>query len=129
MKKILGVLGIVALAAITFFGFRYYMETYQGETAYAVVPKEVPQKTVTKDMSGKEVSGSYSYYYTFIFVKSNGQTQKMDYEISGEQPTPLEPGSYVVAKISKKRVTEGPNPIEVSKIPKKAKQVLDQQMP
>lgn len=120
MKKIIGLLFLALLAVGGIFGYRYYNETYKSHTAYAVVPTEVPEKIQTVDKNDDEVAGYSSYEYDFKFVDAEGNERQMNYELSGENPTPLEPGSYVTAEISKKRITEGPNHIEKSEIPEKA---------
>ncbi|MEE6674684.1 hypothetical protein PS403_06745 [Pediococcus acidilactici] len=38
------VLAILVAAVVIIFGWKYYQENYQAETAYAVVPSEVPAK-------------------------------------------------------------------------------------
>lgn len=120
MKKIIGLLVLALLAVGGFLGYRYYDETYKSHTAYAVVPDEVPEKKQTVDNNGGNVDGMSSYDYHFEFVDADGKTQQLEYELSGKNPTPLEPGSYVTAEVSKKRITEGPNPITAGEIPAKA---------
>lgn len=125
MKALYSLIGIAAVAALGFFGYRYYSTTYQGVTAYAKVPAQTPAKEPTKDNQGKVQDGLYSYNYKGIdFVKEDGSHQVMDVEISSENPQPMQPNSYVTAKISKKRVLEGPNPVQESDIPAKAKEQL-----
>lgn len=51
----------------------------------------------------------------------------MTYELSGENPTPFKPGTFVTAEISKKRVTNGPNTIKESDIPENVLKALNQQ--
>lgn len=117
MKKIIALIAVVVLAFIGYQGYKYYSETYASVPAYAVVPETVPEKLETKDNQGKTVDGLYSYNYDLTFVKKDGTTQKMEVEISSENPTPLEPNSYVTADISQKRVVKGPNPIAEKDIP------------
>lgn len=50
----------------------------------------------------------------------------MTYELSGENPTPFKPGTFVTAEISKKRVTNGPNTIKESDIPENVLKALNQ---
>lgn len=120
MKKI--VLLLLTLLLIGWIAYKsplysYYTDTYRGYTAYAIVPKDVPQRTETTDMSGKIIPDSYTYQYQFNFVLEDGTFQTMHYELSGESVTPIEPKSYIVAKISRKRVIEGPNKINQKDIP------------
>jgi uncharacterized protein YxeA len=124
LKKILGILLIIVIAVVAVFGYKYYDNTYKSETVYAVVPNEVPTKEQTKDNSGKIVADSYSYEYTLTFVHEDGTKQVMEYELAGDNPTPLTQNSFVTAKISKTRITEGPNPVDQSKIPEKVLAVL-----
>lgn len=123
MKKV--ILLIVALAAIIFVTFKsplytYYKDTYKGSTAYSVVPKEVPIKEQTKDQNGAIVPDSYSYNYTFTFIKEDGSKQVLPYELAGENVTPFEPGKLITAEISKNRILTGPNSVKKNKIPEKA---------
>lgn len=117
MKKIVGVLFVGLLVFGGYKGYKYYQSTYSGISAYAVVPKEIPTKEQTKDDSGNEIPGYSSYNYTFSFIKDNGETQTMSYELHGENPSPFTPGAIVKAKISEKRVIEGPNEVSESDVP------------
>lgn len=108
---------LVALIVLGFFGYKYYAETYAGQEAYAVVPNEVPAKEPTRDSAGKVQTGVSSYNYTLTFVKKDGTKDTREVEISGENPTPLTPNSFVKAKLSKKRITEGPSEISKKDIP------------
>ncbi|WP_179396059.1 DUF1093 domain-containing protein [Lacticaseibacillus absianus] len=119
MKKVLGALLVLAIVAGGWFGFKYYNETYTGQTAYAKVTT-TPTKEQTKDSSGKVQAGLYSYDYDFTFVFADGTTQQMSYELTGKDPQPLTVGKYVKAKISAKRVIEGPNYVDASAVPAKA---------
>lgn len=126
MKKIFGVLILVIILAGGFVGYRYYHDTYVGEVAYAKVPAIVPEKREHEGKSGiGKDSPWYSYDYNVIFVKEDGSTRKDTFAITGDNPTPLVPNSYVKVKISKNRVLEGPNVVTQSKIPKKAMVELD----
>lgn len=120
MGKILGLIGIFILGIGGYLGFNYYNDTYKTSIAYAVSPPEVPVKVPTKDIDGKEVADSYSYNYTVIFVKENGDKQKMNFEIAGKDPKPFEPGSYIKAEVSKKRVN-APTQIKENEIPNNVK--------
>lgn len=116
--KFLKFIILILFVAGGFFAF-YYSQTYVGSVAYAKTPSEVPEMKPTIDMDGKTINGLYSYKYKLTFVSSDGHKDVRDVEISSEKPTPLQPNSYVKAKLSKKRVTEGPTSIDESSIPKK----------
>lgn len=120
MKKIFGVIALVILAAGGYFGYQYYQETYVGQSYYAIVPQEVPVKEATVDNSGKEVPDTYSYNYDITWADKEGKIRQWEVEVSGSNPQPLTPGSYVTAEISQKRIVLGPNNIEENKIPPKA---------
>lgn len=120
MKKIIALVAVAVLAFVGYQGYKYYSETYASDLAYAIVPAEVPEKLPTKDMNGDTVDGLYSYNYDLTFVKEDGSTQKMSFEVSSEDPTPLEPNTYISAEISLKRMTKGPNPVIEKDIPEKA---------
>lgn len=130
MKKVLGFIGLIAMAVVGWFGYRYYTDTYVGVEAYAVVPQEVPTKQEAKDSSGKVVTESdgtplYSYQYDDLtFVTRDGKTQKNSYYMEGTNPTPFEPGSYIKAKVSKTRVVEGPYAVSESDVPQSVKDHL-----
>ena len=49
----------------------------------------------------------------------------MDYELSGNNVSPLQPGSYVKVFISQIRVISGPNDVSKSDIPKNILEKLD----
>lgn len=125
MKKIIGIIVIVAVVVVGFFGFQYYQNTYNGHEAYAKVPTTVPEKHETKDSNGKVIGNSYSYDYTFTFVTPKGEKVEMGYTLIGEDPQPLTPGAYISAEISKTRIVSGPNDIEKSKIPLKSLEILE----
>ncbi|MFV0560339.1 MAG: YxeA family protein [Enterococcus sp.] len=125
MKKIALIATLVVLAVVGFTGYKYYESTYQDTSAYAQVPTTTPEKKQTVDDSGKQVDGMFSYTYTLNFVKEDGTTQKMEYVLSGENPEPLAPGSYVQAKISSKRITESPKSINKNEIPKNIVEKID----
>lgn len=117
---------LAALVVLGFFGYKYYAQTYASQEAYAIVPNEVPAKEPTRDSSGKIQSGIYSYNYTLTFVKKDGTKDSREVEISGENPTPLTPNSFVKAKLSQKRVTEGPSEVQKNTIPKNILSSLEQ---
>lgn len=122
MKKIIPVVLLVFAAFIGFKGYVYYNDTYKAMTAYALVPNEIPEKKEALDMSGKVIKDNdgtvnYSYEYTFSFIKKNGKKQSQDFGLTGANPTPYEPGTYVQAEISNKRVVKGPYAINEKEIP------------
>jgi uncharacterized protein YxeA len=118
MEKILALVGIFILVIGGYFGFNYYNDTYKTSIAYAVTPSEIPVKVPTKDIDidVKEVVDSYSYKYTVTFIKENGDKQRMNFEIAGKDPKPFEPGSYIKAEVSKKRVNT-PTQIKENEVP------------
>lgn len=123
MKKIISVLLLVVVVFISYKGYEYYSETYKATTAYAVVPNEIPEKKETVDATGEKItdndgSMNYTYDYNFNFVKVNGDSQVQGFDLTGSDPVPYEPGSYVRAEISNKRVVKGPYSVAESDIPK-----------
>lgn len=124
-KKIILIVGLILIVIFGYKGYEYYDSTYKGTTAYAKVSEVVPQVEDTKDDTGQTVPGSKSYKYDFDFVKEDGSTQKMDYELSGSNVTPLQPGSYIKVSMSKKRIISGPSQVSKSDIPKKVLDELD----
>lgn len=117
MKKMMLALLVVVLGVGGYFSYKYYSETYQGVTAYARTPKEIPEKTQTVDDSGKKIEGYSSYKYTFEFVKENGEKQEMTYELSGEDIQPYAPNTLIKAEISQKRIISGPNEVAEKDVP------------
>ena len=66
------------------------------------------------------VGGYFGYtYYTFEFVKKNGEKELMTYDLSGENVKPFAPNTLVKAEISKTRVISGPNEVPQSEVPAK----------
>lgn len=124
MRKIVWLIVGVAIVVLAYFGWNYYQETYQGHTAYAVVSNRVPKREKTVSDSGKTIDNSYSYVYHFKFVRTDGKVQKMDYELTGSDPKPFTPNSYVKADISEKRVINGPNQVSADKVPSDIKAKL-----
>lgn len=118
MKKILGLIVIIIAGIGGYLGLNYYNDTYKTATAYAVTSSKIPVKIPTKDDDGNIVNDSYSYQYTVTFVKENGEKQKMDFEIAGQNPKPFEPGAYIKAEISKTRVN-APTKVKKNKVPSK----------
>lgn len=124
MSKILGLISIILLGMVSYFGFNYYNDTYKTSTAYAITPLEIPVKEPTKDDKGTEIGDSYSYNYTVTFVKANGDKQKLDFEIAGKDPKSFEPGTYIKAEISKKRVN-APTQITENEVPSDVKAEIE----
>jgi uncharacterized protein (TIGR01655 family) len=125
MKKIFGLLFFIAVVMLGFFGYHYYQETYVGETAYAQVPDAVPEKIEHESKSGIGNNAPwYSYDYNLRFVKEDGRVEKQSYQVSGDDEKPLEPGTYIKVKMSKKRVLEGPTYISEQELPDKVKEKL-----
>lgn len=123
MKKIISVLLLVGVAFIGFKGYEYYNDTYKATMAYAIVPDEIPEKKEAVDDAGKKITNSdgsmnYTYDYNFNFVKENGESQVQGFGLTGSDPVPYEPGSYVRAEISNKRVVKGPYSVAESDVPK-----------
>lgn len=116
---------LLALGILGTTGCSYYNDTYKGVEAYARIPDQVPEKVETKDKDGKVQAGLYSYQYNLEFITKDEVKQSMDVEVTDESPTPFTPGSYVKAKISKKRIIEGPNSVDESKIPKDVLKMME----
>lgn len=121
IKEIIFVVILVLIVISGYKGYEYYTTIYKGDVAYAKVPDGVP----TVEDTGQVISGSKSYKYDFDFVKKDGTIQKMDYELSGNNVSPLQPGSYVKVFISQIRVISGPNDVSKSDIPKNILEKLD----
>ncbi|MCE5961215.1 YxeA family protein [Pediococcus pentosaceus] len=124
MKKIIWFIVAIVIIVAALAGWKAYSESYQGRTAYTVVPEKVPAKVATVDDSGKKVTDSYSYKYKFNFVLKNGQKKSMKYELIGTDPKPFTPGQLIKAEISKKRIIEGPNSVNRKDIPQKVRTEL-----
>lgn len=125
MKKIVGISAVVILLVSGYMGFNYWNDAYNGKTAYALIPEEIPEKEQTKNMNGNIQQGFCTYNYELRFAKENGEVKTMKYSISGTPPEPLTSNSYVKAKISKKRVTSGPSAISEADIPSSLEEILD----
>jgi len=120
MKKIFGLVTLVIIVIGGYFGYQYYHDTYVGEIAYAKVPVQVPERKEHKSKSGiGDTSDWYSYDYAVTFVKENGTIQEDTFQLSEDNQQPLRPNSYIKAKLSKKRILEGPTTVDQSEIPKK----------
>lgn len=125
MRKIIGIIFLTLIVVGGIAGYNYYIDTYKSTVAYAQDPATVPEEVKTKNMNGKNVDGLHSYHYDFTFVKEDGEIQKESYEVTGENPTPLEPNTYIKVELSKKRVTKGPITISETSIPKNILQKID----
>lgn len=120
MKKFLGKVLMTVFAAGGIFGYRYYNHNYKGEKAYAKVPNQIPEKQKAVDTAGNVIEGIYEYRYNLAFSDIEGNIQKIGYAVTGEDPQPLEPDSYIAAHISSISVTSKPHMIAENKIPAKA---------
>lgn len=118
------VLAVMVLVAVSF-GWKYYADNYQSRTAYAVVPKSVPEKLETVGSNGKKIANSYSYKYNFNFVLENGKKKTIEFELIGENPKPFVPGTLVKADVANKRVIKGPNSISKEDVPEKVRNNLN----
>ena len=123
--KIVGLILLVPSIILGTVAYFYYNENYKKETAYSVVSTEIPKEEQTVDVNGKEIHNYSSYIYKLTFVTKDGKKEQMEHEQSGVNPKPLEPGAYVTAEISKKRIIEGPTVIDKAKIPKKVLEVIN----
>ena len=129
MKKIIGLIAVVALLVAGFFGFQYWNSTYNGVEAYAKVPQATKQESKNNDGSPYKVNGKqyYFYDYEFTWVTKDGQTRKVGFESAeSADPKPLAPGSYVKAQVSQKRVVKGPSSAEKQAIPADVQAKLDE---
>lgn len=118
MKKIIGLIVIGLLGFVGYKGYEYYQSTYVGETAYAVVPAEVPTKVRHESKSGiGDQSPWYSYDYQLTFVKEDASIETQVVSLSDEDAKPLPPNSYVKATISEKRVLTAPKAVQQDSIP------------
>lgn len=127
MKKIIKAILLIIVIIGGFLGYKYYQKTYVSHVAYAQIPKTIPTKEKTKDKQGKTVDNMFSYTYELTFVDQKGNVQKMSYELSAENPEPLEPNSFVEADISATRITSGPTKISKKDLPKIVIDKLDAQ--
>lgn len=118
MKKIILTILLIIVAIGGFFGYKYCEKTYASHVAYAQIPDTIPAKEQTKDSRGKIVDNMFSYTYELTFVDQKGNTQKLSYEMSSENPKPFEPNSFVKADISATRVTNGPTSVSKAALPK-----------
>lgn len=114
---------LIILIGMGIFVYNYYSETYVGTEAYAITPSKIPEKKAALNSNGEKINDIYAYKYKLTFIKKDGSKDTQEVEISGESPIPLQTNSYVKAKLTTKRITEGPTTVEESTIPKK---VLDE---
>ncbi|MGX7024983.1 DUF1093 domain-containing protein [Vagococcus hydrophili] len=122
MKKIIPIILLIVAGFIGYKGYTYYNDTYKATTAYALVP-EVPEKKEARDDSNRPIkdedgSINYTYDYSFNFIKKDGTKQTQDFGLTGSNAEPYEPGTYVTAEISNKRVVKGPYTVKEDQIPK-----------
>jgi uncharacterized protein YxeA len=131
MRK--AIIGIIVLVIVAFGGYKaysYWNTTYNGETAYAVVPTAVKHKSKTDSGADYKKNGQQVYYYDYDFTWANakGDIKHVGWESEeSTNPTPLPKGDYVTAKVSAKRVIEGPQNIAVTQVPDKAAAALKNQ--
>ncbi|GAK31217.1 hypothetical protein WOSG25_080490 [Weissella oryzae SG25] len=119
MKSFITLLLVILLGFAGFMGYEYYQSVYASQTVYAKAPSNIPEANDVLDDSGKKIVGLKGYSYILKFVTKEGKIENRHVLISGEadEVKPLVPNSYVEAKISQKRVTEGPNGVKESEIP------------
>ncbi|MFD1431817.1 DUF1093 domain-containing protein [Lacticaseibacillus yichunensis] len=130
MKKIAGLIAVILIAALGFVGYRYWDTTYHSHDAYAVVTEGVKEKSKTAKGTDYKVNGKQYYMikYTFDFYDASGNKTTLSYDgPESADPTPLTPGTYVRAKISQKRVTNGPWTISEGDVPAKALSAIKNQ--
>ncbi|EPI00023.1 hypothetical protein D920_01009 [Enterococcus faecalis 13-SD-W-01] len=125
MKKILVVLAIIVVGFLGYKSYKYYDETYNGVTAYAKVPMEIPKKEKYSFDDGSNPDNWDKYTYELTLITKDGKKYEKSYDLAGNNPTPFVPGSYVQAEVSKKRFTKGPSQIEESKVPKEVLKELN----
>ena len=120
MKKPFGVVFLLVVIVWGFFGYQYWNSTYNGVESYAKVTQGTKHASKNNDGSPYKVNGKQYYYYDYEFtwVTKDGQKREVGYE-SGESanPTELQPGSYVKATVSEKRVIKGPEVVNKNAIP------------
>ncbi|WP_203663860.1 DUF1093 domain-containing protein [Lacticaseibacillus sp. 53-4] len=128
MKKIIGIVAVIFVVVVGIFGYNYWRTTYQTTTAYAKVTA-VTKKKATENGKDYKVNGQQYYYYDYAltWVTENGDTRQLGYETkqAPDGPMPFAQGQYITAKISQKRVVEGPSLISADKLPTAAKQKLN----
>ncbi|MDF3334920.1 DUF1093 domain-containing protein [Lacticaseibacillus rhamnosus] len=120
MKKVVGVVGVLVLIVIGFFGYQYWNSTYNGVEAYALVTEGKKEASKNEDGSLYKVNGKqyYTYEYELKWVTKDGQTRNLGYSSEeSANPKALTPGSYVKAKVAQKRVLTTPQPISKQALP------------
>ena len=127
MKKVVGIVGVLVLIVIGFFGYHYWNSTYNGVDAYAVVIEGKKVASKNEDGSLYKVNGKqyYTYEYELKWVTKNGQTRNLGYSSEeSANPKALTPGSYVKAKVAQKRVLTTPQPVSEQALPQTVKAKL-----
>ncbi|MCT3169901.1 YxeA family protein [Lacticaseibacillus rhamnosus] len=127
MKKVVGVVGVLVLIIIGFFGYQYWNSTYNGVEAYALVTEGKKEASKNEDGSLYKVNGKqyYTYEYELKWVTKDGQTRNLGYSSEeSANPKALTPGSYVKAKVAQKRVLTTPQPISKQALPQTVKAKL-----
>ena len=127
MKKVVGIVGVLVLIVIGFFGYQYWNSTYNGVEAYALVTEGKKEASKNEDGSLYKVNGKqyYTYEYELKWVTKNGQTRNLGYSSEeSANPKALTPGSYVKAKVAQKRVLTTPQPISKQALPQTVKAKL-----
>ena len=128
MKKVVGIVGVLVLIVIGFFGYQYWNSTYNGVDAYAVVTEGKKEASKNEDGSLYKVNGKqyYTYEYELKWVTKDGQTRNLGYSSEeSANPKALTPGSYVKAKVAQKRVLTTPQPISKQALPQTVKAKLN----
>ena len=127
MKKVVGVVGVLVLIVIGFFGYQYWNSTYNGVEAYALVTEGKKEASKNEDGSLYKVNGKqyYTYEYELKWVTKDCQTRNLGYSSEeSANPKALTPGSYVKAKVAQKRVLTTPQPISKQALPQTVKAKL-----
>ncbi|UUT37237.1 YxeA family protein [Lacticaseibacillus rhamnosus] len=127
MKKVVGVVGVLVLIVIGFFGYQYWNSTYNGVEAYALVTEGKKEASKNEDGSLYKVNGKqyYTYEYELKWVTKDGQTRNLGYSSEeSANPKALTPSSYVKAKVAQKRVLTTPQPISKQALPQTVKAKL-----
>ena len=127
MKKVVGVVGVLVLIVIGFFGYQYWNGTDNGVEAYALVTEGKKEASKNEDGSLYKVNGKqyYTYEYELKWVTKDGQTRNLGYSSEeSANPKALTPGSYVKAKVAQKRVLTTPQPISKQALPQTVKAKL-----
>lgn len=129
MRK--AIVGIIVLVIVAFGGYKaysYWNTTYNGVTSYAVVQSAAKHKSKTDNGADYKKNGQQVYYYKYdlTWADASGHTKQVAWESTeSTDPKPLAPGSYLKAKVSAKRVTQGPSVVAKSQVPAKALAALE----